>query len=522
MVSTSGKTVHGAIHQVTLVFLLFFSTLLQAQFYNLPADYFFSLFTEKQLAEKDRAIHTGLKPYVPFFSDKYQHVEDSHQVFRFITNDPAVDAVFRKHLIRIEPKTEKFKLRLDPLLHLETGRDFSDSLNSPLFNNTRGFIGSGEVGSKVYFETLFAESQSTLPIYLWQYAQATAIVPGQGRWKNFKSRGFDYAFSSGFVSIQLIKNINLQVGHGKHKIGNGYRSLLLSDNAFNYPYVRLTQQWWGGRLNYTNIYAVLMNLEPASKIQNPNSERLFQKKAASFQYLSFNPNRRINIGIFQGMIWQAGDERNQQHLSWQYFNPLILTNLGYYGLNNRNNLLIGSDLRLKFNDRLSLYGQVMADDLSDTKASGNAWGWQTGLTCFNAFGARNFFVQIELNSVKEQSYFSPPGTETNQSWSHYNQGLAFTPGSGNELIVIMDYRWRRFFVDIKYNYQTVQATGNDVNTQLAMIRCGYTINPAYNLNVYAGINYRLQNFSNFKGSEQQSSYVCFGIKTSLYNLYYDF
>lgn len=522
MVNTHRKTVPGAIHQVTLALLLFFTPLLHAQFYNLPGDYFFSLLTEKQLAQKDVAVHTGIKPYIPFFSEKYRHVEDSHNVFRFISNDPGVDAVFRKHLIRIEPKNEKFRLRLDPLLHLEAGRDLSDSLNSMLFNNTRGFIGSGEVGSKVYFETLFAESQSTLPTYLWQYAQTTAVVPGQGRWKNFKSRGFDYAFSSGFVSIQLIKNVNLQVGHGKHKIGHGYRSLLLSDNAFNYPYARLTQQWWGGRLNYTNIYAVLMNLEPAAKIQNPNSERLFQKKAASFQYLSFNPERRVSVGLFQGMIWQAGDDRNRQHLEWQYFNPLIFTNLGYYGLNNRNNLLIGGDLRLKFSDRLSAYGQVMADDLSNTKANGNAWGWQAGLSYFNAFGLRNFFTQIEFNSVKEQSYFSPPGTETNQSWSHYNQGLAFTPGSGNELIVILDYKWRRFFVNMKYNYQDIPFAGAGSTTQLALIRGGYTINPAYNLNVYAGFNYRVQNFSNFKGSEQQSSYVYLGIKTSLYNLYYDF
>ena len=31
--------------------------------------------------------------------------------------------------------------------------------------------------------------------------------------------GFDYAFASGFVSLQGAKNLNIQFGHGKQKIG---------------------------------------------------------------------------------------------------------------------------------------------------------------------------------------------------------------------------------------------------------------------------------------------------------------
>lgn len=505
------------------VFLFLFNSG-SAQFYNLPNDYFFALLTERQLAQRDSSIHAGIKPYIHFFSNKYEHVEDNYRIFKYITEDPALDVAFFKHLIRIEPPRQNFKLRLDPLLNLELGKDASaDAPRHWLMNNTRGFIGSGYVGNTVYFETIFAETQSLFPDYIAENAKATTIVPGQGRWKSYRVTGYDYAFSSGFVSLQPLKNLNIQLGHGKQKIGNGYRSLVLSDNSFNYPYARVTLQGFKGRVQYSNIYAVLMNLEPAAKIQNPNVERLFQKKAASFQYLSINTDKLLNVGFFQGMIWQAGDDRNRQHLDWQYFNPVIYTNLASYGLNNKNNILIGSDFKLKLTNQLNVYGQVMADDLSNTKKTGNGWGWQAGANYFDVLGVKNLFVQAEVNNVSETTYFSPIGTVTNQSYSHYNQNLAFTPGSGMELILLSDYKWHRFFANIKYNYQNVSLnnekyySNNIINSKL-----GYVINPAYNLNVSLGINYRLQNFYNFKLLNNETGYIYLSFKTSLYNLYYDF
>ena len=333
--------------------LIFFFVLIihsiKAQYYNLPNDYFFSLFTEKKLAEINNNIHTNLKPYIPFFSKKYLYVTDSHSLYK---NSSLSKFIFLNHAIKIESPTEKFKLQLDPILNLEMGKDFADSLNSKIYTNTRGFIGSGQVGDKVNFESMFVENQSFFPNYINSNAKLNLVIPGQGRWKSFNGGGYDYAFSSGFVSIQASKNFNIQFGHGKHKIGAGYRSLLLSDNSFNYPYARFTQQWFKGKIQYTTIYAVLMNLVPASLIQLPNTERLFQKKAASFHYLSLNITKSINLGFFQGTIWQVGDKKNQQNLSWQYFNPIIYSNLAAYNLNHTNNVLIGSEIKFKLSNKL--------------------------------------------------------------------------------------------------------------------------------------------------------------------------
>lgn len=511
---------------ITFVIAAIFQLLIlkgKAQFYNLPNDYFFALLTEKKLAAKDSSAHTGLKPYIHFFSDKYINVADTHKLFKFITDDPVLDVAFVKHVITIQPHKLNFKFTLDPLLDVNIGNDYYDSLKTQTSTNTRGFIACGYIGQKVYFETMFAESQSFFPGYVTGIVKANSIVPGQGRWKNFKVTGYDYAFSSGFVSCQPLKNLNIQFGHGKQKIGNGYRSLLLSDNAFNYPYARFTQQWFKGRLQYTNIYASFMNLVPASTTPIPNAERLFQKKAAAFQYLSLNITRFLNVGFFQGMMWQSGDGHNRQHLDLYYFNPVIYSNLAKYKLNNKNNLLIGSDIKIKLTNKINLYGQFMADDLSNTKKIGNGIGYQAGFNYFDVLGLKNLFFQAEYNYASEASYVSPIGSVTNQSYSHYQQNIAYTLGYGQELLGIIDYKFKRWNANVKYHYQIVPINNEKIyDNQLMNVKVGYLINPSYNLNLALGYTYRNQNFPNFKSLNNQTNYIYLALKTSFYNLYYDF
>lgn len=492
--------------------------LLTAQFYNLPNDYSFSLLGEKQLARRDSAVHSGIKPYIHFFSKKYANVVDSHRIYKYVVEDPGVETAFFKHLISVEPKAENFKLHIDPLVNFEFGKDFADTVDIRPFTNTRGVIASAYIGNTVYVETMFAESQSRFPAYMNNYIYKNLVVPGQGRWKVFKAIGFDYAFSSGFVSVQPLKNLNIQAGHGKQKIGHGYRSLLLSDNAFNYPYARFTQQWFKGHLQYSNIYAVLTNLRPATIKPNPYVENILQKKAASFQYLSLNLHNSINVGFFQGMIWKAGDTRNAQELTWQYFNPLIFTNLPSYGFHNQNNILAGADLKIKITNKLNTYAQFMCDDAVLTRSISPKTGYQAGLNYFDVFGIKNLFVQAEYNNVNKDSYLSP-ATATTQSYFQYNEPLAYTPQYGQELILIGDYKYRRLFANVKYNYQDIRGSKY---ANLLNIKAGFVINTAYNLNVSVGYTYRNQNFYTFKTLNNETSYFYIGLRTTFYNLYYDF
>ena len=518
-----------SIHKGKIVMFLFVLLLKvqigMAQFYNLPNDYFFNLLTDKNLTKVDsEQTHVSMQPYIPFYNKRYEFVSDTHKVFKFITDDPLLEKVFYNHLIHIKSKENKYEFKVDPLLNIELGRAFSDTtkyMNTS--TNTRGFIASGTIGSNFYFETMFAENQSFFPYYISNFSKQTNVVPGQGRYKPFKTTGYDYAFSSGFVSYQVCKNMNFQMGHGKQKIGNGYRSLLLSDNAFNYPYLRLTSQWLKGKIQYTNIYAALMNLETGGAKTPKYTEPLFQKKALAIQYLSFNLSKRINLGLFQSMVWNAADSMNRQHLDWQYTNPIIFSNLGFYGLNNKNNIMIGVNASVKLTSHLLFYAQYMADDLSNLKKTKNGMGYQLGIKYFDILKLKNSLIQLEYNQVAEGSYTSPIGTVNNQSYSHYNQTLAFTPGYGTEFVGIFDYRYKRFFLNAKLNAQRLTINGYDFYTNsFSNIGLGYTINPMYNFNVALHYTKRQQVFNDFNASNNITQFFTLSLKSNLYNTYYDF
>ena len=46
----------------------------------------------------------------------------------------------------------------------------------------------------------------------------------------------DLYYSSGYINYNINSFFDIQLGHGKNFIGDGYRTMFISDNSFNYPY----------------------------------------------------------------------------------------------------------------------------------------------------------------------------------------------------------------------------------------------------------------------------------------------
>jgi hypothetical protein len=441
-----------------------------------------------------------------------------------------------------------FNMTIDPLFNLELGKNPDDTSTARLFRNTRGILVRGDIGKKFSFETSFYENQARYTDYITEFIDSFGVAPGQGRVKEFKDSGFDFAMSSGYVSYSPNRHFNFQFGHGKHFVGDGYRSLLLSDNSFNYPYARITSSF--GRFQYVNLYTVFMNLTDGGVITPPNTERLFQKKAGAFQMLSWAPHKSIQLGIFQGMIWEASDNKNRHDLNFHYFNPLIGISAIPYGFDSRNNILWGATLKVKATKGIMLYSQFMLDDVAEERLKGsihNKTGWQAGFHAFNLFTLKNLHLQAEYNSVRPYSYSH---RRPEQSYTHYSQPLAHPLGANfNEAVGIVNYRFADFFIQAKVNYaqagkdtsgqnfgHNIFSSGNfahygassTVNKHLQGLKTtimhkdasiGYIINPVTNMNIVLGISVRdLENTR----EKTQVNYYYISFRTSLNNIYYDF
>jgi hypothetical protein len=464
----------------------------------------------------------------------------------------------KESLIIVNDTSDKFNFTIDPLFNFEFGTDLADTSHEKLYKNTRGFLVRGNIGEKFAFESSFYENQATYAKYIDDYIHSTDdlfpqtanyeynVVPGQGRSKHFKKNGYDYAMASGYISYSPNKIFNFQVGHGKHFVGDGYRSLLLSDNAFNYPFARITTKY--KNIEYTNLYTSFMNLSDGGSKTPPHVERLFQKKTGSFQMLSFNLFKRLQIGFFQGMIWEAADSSNKEHVDFNTFDPVIGVNTVIYGLHDKNNIVLGATLKLKITRSISLYGQYVLDDMP-TKLSGDIGkknGYQAGLKYFDVFTIKDLNIQLEYNVVRPYTYAAG---STYQSYSHYNQALAHPLGANfQEVVGFINYRIKDFFIELKGNYamkgndssitnfggnifrssntftgsssiDSKVTQGSKTTIMYEDIHIGYLVNPSTNFNILVGISNRTeQNFNTAKNTQ----FVYFGIRTSLANFYYDF
>ena len=492
-------------------FFIVFSQTIFSQFYTLPNSWVFQQIQDFNLLSADTSLPTNVYPFNPLVYSSFSDKDTNYRLFKYIKNDPALDILFEKDVVHIQQKD--FSIRINPLINFLKGKQTGDTSIS-IFTNTRGFIASAK-WSNIYIETLLSENQSVFSDYLYNYSKSTQIVPGQGRWKNFKASGFDYAFSGGLVSFQAHRNVNVSIGTGKQKIGNGYRSLFLSDNSFVYPFVKIEQNWWKGRFYYVCTYAFLNNLVSASINIPPYTERLFQKKPFVYQYLNIGLTKKMRMGLFQSIIGESPDTKNVWRGDGILFSPVIFSQLMYYNWQNKNNVLAGMDLQYKVFKTLLLYSQLVVDDIDGFK-NDDGYGYQIGLKYLEKWNDWRLSILTEWNDVKKTTYSAPLfDTYSNSSYSHFNQNLAFTINNGKEWVTQIFLKKQRWVFNGQWNIQmkkTYWTTMNDVNYYKLLF--GFVVNPSYNLILNLGLENRFSNINT------QCIYI--QLHTSLYNIYYDF
>jgi hypothetical protein len=310
--------------RIVLFLLLTFGFKAYSQYTNIPLGYNFNNFLELEIHQN--VNHTSFKPLI---TNSVNINVDSIIDAKFCSKNKLLrHRFFNKHLLHI--KEDDFLINASLISNLTLGYESYDSEKT--FTNTRGFLVDGYIGDKLSFQTSFVENQSIFPNYLDSLVRKRGfIVPGQGRGRAYKENGFDYAKSSGFLSIEASKNITIQFGHGKHIIGDGYRSLLFSDNSFNYPYLRIQSNY--GKFQYNNLYAEFQNFNSNFSSIEDYDYMGFSKKYMSVNYLSYYLNNKFSIGLYESIIWSTDRSLSNDGFIFDFLNPLIISNTTKYSFN---------------------------------------------------------------------------------------------------------------------------------------------------------------------------------------------
>jgi hypothetical protein len=443
------------------------SRLTFGQHYNLVNDRFVNQQIESAIHLSQSGMHTAFKPWRVSEVNKVIHHPDSawnvNLPNKKFYSSRVGKKIFSEHLLQIDNKD--YSLYLDPLFGFSGGKDQFTGRNT--YDNSRGIQVMGSIGKSVSFYTSFWENQSVFVNYVDSFVQKNNVVPGQGRVKPFGDRGFDYAYAAGYVSIQPSKFFNLQFGNDKQFIGDGYRSLLLSDNAFNYPFAKITTNFW--KLQYTNLFLAWQNIGNASN----SGVGGYKQKFGTIHHLSYNVMQGLNIGLFEGIVWQGGDTTGMRRgFDPNYLNPIIFYRPVEFSRGSPDNVLIGLNIRAKLFKKYMFYGQILLDEFSLKEVNARSGWWankqafQIGYSFFNLFGIKNLNWQNELNVVRPYTYGHFTGE---QSYTHYAQSLAHPLGANFiENVQFLRYRYRRFGIEAKvlmaqYGADSLKANGSFSN-----------------------------------------------------------
>ncbi|MGY5352670.1 gliding motility protein RemB [Wenyingzhuangia sp. IMCC45533] len=518
-------------------------------------------------------IHTSVKPYV------YNVVSESANLTQIksslLKNKSTWGGrkLWNEHLLEVRGKD--YWLNLDFLLDGNVGRENGDA--GTTIENTRILKLEGQLGNKISFSFTGTETQAKFPQFIREYIlinqpeDAGGLIPGRGKAKSFGETGFDYGISTGYVSYTPNKFFNIQFGHGQNFIGDGYRSLLLSDVAAPRTYAKLTTKI--GKLEYTNIWTWLRDfnftIDTDENVDFENNAT-HKRKYGIFHHLSWNVNRRLNLGFFEGII--SDNSGTSGSLQAEYFNPVIFyKNVEFANGEDGGSGAVGLDIKYRVWKQNYLYAQFLLDEFSADKffkSNGywaNKYAFQLGVKSFDLFNVKGLLLQAEFNKAKPFTY----SHEEQHNYAHFGQPLAHLWGANFwEAIFIARYNRNRWGINTKFSFgkkgfdffgDDISNGGNifinsgkrasdfgneDQQGNLASItnidlEVSYLINPSNNFKIYAGAY--LRNFDaeaditrvgivprlkqeslNTTFNTENTQWFVMGVKADLFNFYKDY
>ncbi|HMP87094.1 MAG TPA: capsule assembly Wzi family protein [Lacibacter sp.] len=326
---------------------------------------------------------------------------------------------------------EDFFIAVDPLLQYRQSAELNNT-GQNIFLNQRGLAVRGAIGGKVGFAASAMDVQERGPLFFQDWVDSLQAVPGGNFYKVFKKTGVDYIDARGSFTFRAAKYINFHAGYDRNFIGNGYRSLLLSDFAGNNLFVKINTRLW--KFNYQNLF-----MELHAGAANNNTNNLVPRKYLTMHHLGMNLTPWLNVGLFEAVVFGRKDR-----FEFGYMNPIIFFRSIEGNLGSRDNALVGTDFKANFLQSFQVYGQLLLDELNISKLRqdrswwGNKTGLQLGMKYIDVANISNLDAQVEWNRVRPFTYGH---FDSVSNYSHYNQPLAHPLGANfNEWLVVLRYQ----------------------------------------------------------------------------------
>jgi hypothetical protein len=520
---------------IVSLLLITVESALHAQNFNISNERTFSNLFNKHI-DTTTNFHTSIRPFSQKEVPEFETIITSYKTKKG-------DFIRNKDLLGTS--SEKFSLSINPIVNLGLTLERNELLNQRLTEASFGVNIKTSLGKKWSAQLLLLGDNSKYPSHINTQVESKQISPGYGYSKNNKAIAAqaDFTFTAD-------KHFTFQLGYGKNFIGDGYRSLFLSDNANSYPYLKITANIW--KLKYMALYTNYQDI----RFSEGKVGDYFQKLSTA-HYLSLNVTKWWNVGLFESIVWQAQEGEFYRGYDINYFNPVLLLRPTEYSQGSSDNALLGASMKFKIKKKNIIYAQLILDEfLLRELQSGNGWwankyGVQVGFKSHDFLTVNNLTLQLEYNRVRPFTYthsYKPTTISTLQNYAHFNTPLAHPLGANfNEAMASLTYQKKRWIIEAMTTIAKVGLETNDnasigqdlyipnnnraneygnfttqgLTTAIinSTLKASYILNPKSQLIFQAGITNR-----RYKNSIENTTtnMVFIGLKTGIMNRYFDF
>jgi hypothetical protein len=527
---------------ILFTFALIFSVSnLVAQNYNVTNNRTFELLFINQLDTAEN-FHPSIQPYSTNELNKIISYDSIYNGIKYTGSSKLINRLTNENLIDLG--NNNFNISFNPIINtgitLEKNDAFSETLSEAAF----GLNLKSSLGKKWSSQFEFLMDNSKYPSFIDANVQAKNISPGYGFSNNNQS-----IFSQGNITFTADDIFTFQAGYGKHFIGDGYRSLFLSDNANSYPYLKVTTNIW--KIKYMSLFTNFQDI----RFSNGNYGD-YQEKFSTIHYLSYNATKWLNIGFFESIIFEAQESQFYRGFEIGYLNPIIFLRSTEFAQGSADNALLGGSIKMKVKKKNIIYTQILLDEflLNELKSGegwwGNKFGIQAGLKMYDFLTIKDLKFQLEYNIVRPFTYsyfYESNPNSTLQNYGHFNSPLAHPLGANfKEATVSLSYHKKRWILEglstiakVGFDTSSTSSIGQDIyrpyNTRAqefgnfttqgtttdvinSTLKLSYILNPKSQLILQLGITNRMYKNEFINSS---SNLIFIGLKTSITNRYFD-
>ncbi|HZK64417.1 MAG TPA: hypothetical protein VFC34_09740 [Puia sp.] len=337
----------------------------------------------------------------------------------FNSKHPLFNTFYKTKANFVEVNEKDFFLAINPVIQQQQSTESGNPEH--VFLNSKGLTARGLIANHLGFSTYITDNQERGPTFFQDRVTASGFpaVPGAGYFKPFKHTAFDYFDVRGSINVDFWKYFSAQFGYDKNFIGNGYRSLFLSDYAAPYLFLKLNTRIW--KINYQTIFMELISQHQTGDYQYPN-------KYAVVHHLSVNAAKWLNIGLYDNVVFSRAD-----YFDFSYLNPVIFLVAAQQQNGSPDKTTVGLDFKANIGHTTQIYGQLLINEfvLHEVLHYSHGWwgnkqGLQLGIKYIDAFTIKNLDLQFETNLVRPYTYSH---NDTVSNYSHYNQPLGHPLGS---------------------------------------------------------------------------------------------